>query len=105
MIPTPRRRTAVAYLLTAVLLSTFALPVLAAPPTDAPASPVLAWIAHLFDGPSALDRAVGRDQAAPLIDPDDVTGVSPFGQLEEPDGVEYTPPDDGEAAPYIDPNG
>jgi len=106
MIPTPRRRTAVAYLLTAVLLSTFALPVLAAPPTDAPASPVLAWIAHLFDGPSALDRWVGEDQAAPLIDPNNVNPVSPIGQLDEADGIQYTPPpDDGEAAPYIDPNG
>lgn len=109
MTPTPRRRSAVAYLLTAVLLSTFAVPVLAAPSTEVPTSPiasVLDWLADLFRGPSGLDRATGEDQAAPLIDPNGVTAVGPVGQVDGADGITYTPPnDDGEAAPYIDPNG
>lgn len=105
MIPTPRRRTTVAYLLTAVLILPFALPALAAAPS--PEVPtfgidrVLGWF--LSWGPT--DRLDARDQAAPYIDPNGADSPH-FVQLDSEDSTIYTPPDDdGEAAPLIDPDG
>jgi hypothetical protein len=105
MNPTPRRRSAIACLLTAVLFLCLALPTLAAAPSsEAPTfglDRLLSWALDLVEGRS--DRVHANDQAAPLIDPDGIAFDNPVQQLSNPDD---TPPDDeGEAAPLIDPNG
>lgn len=106
MIPTPRRRTAVACLLTAVFVLTLALPALAtAPSSEAPTlgiERVLGWLLNW--GPTDLDRIDSRDESAPYIP----SGADspPIVQLDSGDSTSYTPPDDdGEAAPLIDPDG
>lgn len=109
MIPTPRRRFAVALLLTVALAPAAATPALAAThSTEGPPSWVeatLAWFAHLVDE-STLTRLVGADAAGPYLDPNGSDATPTVQSADDGDASHYTPPDDdGEAGPYLDPDG
>jgi len=109
MIPTPRRRFAVAFLLTVALALATAAPALAATPsTEGPPSWVettLAWFARLVDD-SILTRFIGTDATGPYLDPDGSDAAPPVQPAGDGDVSSYTPPDDdGETGPYLDPNG